>query len=174
MNRSFLIKQIKKRFPSDPLPKMSLRQAVLADCSLTRRITEREWQSERLKDGAIPWTELTDKDLIECRDGLAHLNEESFAYYLGAFLRFAVRHVNAELVSPARDIVRSVIFSVTNRSKYNLQRLKHLNDAQIDCVIAFLHFVEEESQTDAADAAKALARYWLKPEARRKTVTDLV
>jgi len=108
------------------MPSISLRQALLADQGMSRCITTPKWEAERLKDGAIPWPMLSDA-LVECRDGLAHLDEESFAYYLGGFLRFAVNHLDASLLSPEDELLGSVVFSVTQRSNYNLGRLKRKN-----------------------------------------------
>ena len=170
MDKATLITQIAKAFPASPLPQVSLRQAVLADQTLTKSISDTEWETERLKDGHIAWPSLSDETLIECGLGLAHLDEQSFVYYIAAFLRFAVKHIDASLLSPEGELLGTVVFSVTHTSNYNLARLKHLNDAQIDCVIEFLRLVQERSKTHGADASKALVRYWQTPEARRKTV----
>jgi len=168
-----LVAAIDRAFPREPLPTVSLRQAVLADQGISRQITDQEWEAERQLDGQLHWSELSDESLVACRDGLAHLTEESFAYYLGAFLSFAIRNIDANLVGLSGELLGSVVFSVTNRSNYNLGRLKRLSDAQIDCVIQFLAFVSQHSETHASAATKALARYWLKPEARRKTVVHV-
>jgi len=149
------------------MPSISLRQALLADQGMSRCITTPKWEAERLKDGAIPWPMLSDA-LVECRDGLAHLDEESFAYYLGGFLRFAVNHLDASLLSPEDELLGSVVFSVTQRSNYNLGRLKRLTDDQIDTVVDFLRLVQERSEAHGTDAEKALKRYWETPEARKK------
>ena len=168
MDASQLLIKIAKSFPAKPMPSISLRQALLADQGMSRCITTPEWEAERLKDGAIPWPMLSDAALVECRDGLAHLDEESFAYYLGGFLRFAVNHLDASLLSPEGELLGSVVFSVTQRSNYNLRRLKCLTDDQIDTVVDFLRLVQERSETHGTYAEKALKRYWETPEARKK------
>lgn len=173
MEYSGLLQQIEKAFPSSPMPEMSLRQAVLADQTLTRCISEEEWAAERLKDGTTAWTRLTDEILCECREGLAHLDEESFVYYLGAFLRFAVKHARAQILDREGELLCTVVSSITDRSNYNLARLKALNDSQISCVIAVLELLSKTSETHGADSLKALDRYWLTPESHRKTVVHV-
>ena len=172
MDSVALTRNIEAVFPAQPVPSMTLRQAVLADQSLNRLISQSEWDAEGQRDRDAPWPTLSDDALMECEDGVAHLDDESFAYYLGALLRFAVRHMAVDLLGKQARLVGTAFFSVTNRSNYNLSRLKRLNDAQIDCVIEFLRFVESHSEVHGSDAAKALKRYWLKPQARQKTIID--
>ena len=171
MENSGLLQQIEKAFPSLPMPYMSLRQAVLADQTLTRCISDEEWATERRKDGITPWTILSDEALFECIDGLAHLDEESFVYYLGAFLRFAVNHAGAQILDREGELLCNIVTTITSRSNYNLVRLKALNDSQISCVIGVLNLLSKNSETHSADSLTALDRYWLTPEAYRKTAT---
>ena len=167
---SALLKQIEKAFPTSPMPEVSLRQAVLADQTLTRGISDEEWTTERRKDGTTPWTVLSDEALCQSSDGLAHLDEEFFVYYLGAFLCFAVKHASAEILDREGALLCGIVSSITDRSNYNLGRLRALNDSQICCVIAVLELLSKSSETHGADSLKALDRYWLTPEAHRKTV----
>jgi len=170
MEPTELLTTIEGAFPVAPLPAMSLHQALLADQSLTRTITSEEWAAAHAKDGHIHWTDISDASLLEFNDALAHLDEEAFAYYLGAFLRFGVRHVAGKVLSREAELLCSIVFSVTHRSNYNLGRLKRLNDVQIECVARFLQFLVEFSSTHTTEAADALARYWLTPEARRRSI----
>ena len=165
MDAPALLAKIDQCFPVLPTPKMSLRQALLADQSLTRLIKKEECLAAGRIDGSTPWNRLMDQDLIQCRDGIAHLLPESFRYYLGAFLRFSITHVKAECYSPQKDLLGSVIFSITNRSKYNLLRLACLDSCQAEAVAAYLRLVRDDSGPWAQDyyvdlAAKALKRYW--------------
>ena len=170
MKDSALLRQIEKAFPLSPMPEMSLRQAVLADQTLTRCISDTEFATERLKDGDIPWNALTDEVLLDCHEGLAHLDEEAFVYYLGALLCFAIRHASAQILDPEGTLLCNIVFSITDRSSYNLGRLKALNESQISCVIAALELLSRVSETHGADSLKSLDRYWLTPEAHRKSV----
>lgn len=173
MDIQSLLAEIANAFPAKPLPKMTLRQAVLADQSLARCITEVEWSAERRKDAHLTWLELSEEALLECSEGVAHLDEGAFAYYLGAFLGFAARHVETDAVGNVGRLFGTVLFSVTHRSHYNLSRLKALTDAQIDCVIHFLELVVERNELHATEASKSLQRYWKTSAARQRTVTDV-
>jgi hypothetical protein len=169
IDTSALLVQIGKAFPAHPLPAMSLRQAHLADLRSGRCIVASEWKAERLKDGAVLWPAIADAALLECGDGLAYLDEKSFAYYLGAFLCFAVRQIDAPLSSAEGDLVDSIVFSVTSRCSYNLRRLKRLSDPQIQAVTDFLHLFQDRSESCGIDAVEALEHYWYTPEAHRKS-----
>jgi hypothetical protein len=169
IDTSALLVQIGKAFPARPLPAMSLRQAHLADLGLRRRIAAPELEAERVKDGAVPWPAISDAALLECGDGLAYLDEKSFAYYLGAFLCFALRHIDAPLSSVEGDLVDSIVFSVTSRCSYNLRRLKRLSEPEIGAVTDFLHLLQNRSESCGNDAVEALEHYWHTPEAHRKS-----
>jgi hypothetical protein len=169
IDTSALLVQIGKSFPAHPLPAMSLEQAHLADLGSRGRIAAPEWKAERLNEGAVPWPAISDFALLECGDGLAYLDEKSFAYYLGAYLRFAVRHIDAPLSSAEGDLVDSIVFSVTSRCSYNLRRLKRLSEPEIAAVTDFLHLFQDRSESCGIDAVEALENYWHTPEAHRKS-----
>jgi len=170
IDASALLVQIGKAFPAHPMPAMSLRQAHLADPGSGRRIGPSEPKRERLADAAVQWPAISDAVLLECGEGLAYLDEESFAYYLGAFLCFAIRHIDAPPSSEEGDLVDSIVFSVTSRCSYNLRRLKRLSNPQIDAVTRYLHLFQDRSETRSIDAVEALEHYWHTPEAHRKSV----
>jgi hypothetical protein len=169
IDTSALLVQIGKAFPAHPLPAMSLRQAHLADLGSRRCNAASELNAECLDEGAVQWPAISDAALLECGDGLAYLDEKSFAYYLGAFLCFAVRHIDAPLSSVEGDLVDSTVFSVTSRCSYNLRRLKRLSEPQIDTVTDFLHLFRDRSESCGIDAVEALEHYWDTPEAHRKS-----
>jgi len=169
IDSSALLEQIGKAFPAHPLPAMSLEKAHLADLGSRRCIAASDLKPERLNEGAAPWPKISDAALLECGDGLAYLDEKSFAYYLGAFLCFAVRHIDAPLSSVEGDLVNSIVFSVTSRCSYNLRRLKRLREPEIDAVTDFLHLFQDRSESCGIDAFEALEHYWHTPEAHRKS-----
>jgi hypothetical protein len=150
---------------------MTLHQGQLADQSISREIPESEWQAEGEKDRSTTWPALDAKDLVNCEAALSHLDEPSFVYYLPAFLTFAIQNLNSESFAYDRA-VNSAVYAVTERSNYNLARLKRLSDPQIDAVISFLRFVRDNDKghTYGTLAAKALHRYWETPDARRRTL----
>jgi hypothetical protein len=169
VDTSALLAQIGNAFPARPLPAMSLRQAHLADLRSHRCVAASERNAESLQDVALPWPAIADAALLECGEGLAYLDEKSFAYYLGAFLCFAIRHIDAPLSSVQGDLVDSIVFSVTSRCSYNLRRLKRLSEPQIDAVTGFLHLFEVRSDSCGIDAVEALEHYWHTAEAHRKS-----
>jgi hypothetical protein len=145
MGTAELIAGIETAFPVLPLPGMTLRQAQLADHSIRRVITDDEWAAEGARDRGIPWTQISDNDLSAYDAALSHCDEEAFAYYLPAFLRFPVLHL-ADTSFQVSTVVGMAVFAVTHRSAYNLARLKKLTDAQIDVVTRFLRYVLENSR----------------------------
>ena len=171
MNPAALLTQIREAFPVNPLPDMTLHQGQLADQSLAREIPESEWNAEGEKDRATPWSAFEAQDLVNCEAALSHLDEDAFVYYLPAFLTFTVHNLNSESFAYGRA-VNAAVCAVTQRSNYNLARLKRLSDAQIDAVISFLRFVRDSDNghTYGDLAAKALQRYWETPDARRRTL----
>jgi len=166
-----LLTQIREAFPLNPLPNMTLHQGQLADQSLAREIPESEWNAEAEKDRGTPWSVFEAQDLVNCEAALSHLDEDAFVYYLPAFLTFTVHNLNSERFAYGRA-VNAAVCAVTQRSNYNLARLKRLSDAQIDAVISFLRFVRDNdnAHTYGDLAAKALQRYWETPDARRRTL----
>jgi len=164
MDYQSLEKKIRDSFPLAPFPPMSIHQARLADDSMSRKITEKEWSEVGLLDQGIRWDQVSETTLAECQPALSHFDEDSFIYYLPAFLLYAANHISAGILTEAADVVGSVVFSVTDRS--SRRRHKRLNDAQIDAVIAFLHFVVAAGGKESQYAQKALKRYWETPEAR--------
>jgi hypothetical protein len=169
MNASEVIALIEAAFPTQPLPDTTLRQGQLADQSISRCITQEEWDAEGAKDRGVTWTQVRDDELVSFDAALAHLDENSFVYYLPAFLRFATTHI-VQSYDKRSLIVNFTVFAVAHRSPYNLSRLKKLNDAQIDAVTRFLRFVRDNNKMNASDADDALREYWETPECRRKTL----
>src|SRR3954469_9040124 len=91
-----LLELIAAAFPLRPLPQMSLRQAQLADQSMSREITDEEWRRAGELDGGRSWNEFSDAHLIACDTALSPLDEQSFVYYLPAYLLFALRYCTVE------------------------------------------------------------------------------
>jgi hypothetical protein len=175
MDTSVVHEQVKAAFPDQPLPDMTLRQAQLADQSMSREISEEEWQSEGRQDRHVKWTEIEAATLLQCNAALSHLDENAFAYYLPAYLLFALNCLGRPRYS--HDLLFTfVVHAVTDVSNYNLARLKRLTDSQIDAVISFLRLVRtlpnigSEPDVCAELASTALQRYWETPDARRRTL----
>jgi hypothetical protein len=145
-SQSELLARIRRAFTPLPLPDWTLRQALLADQGMSRCIGEQEWQAAKRIDGHIVWPDLSDVDLAECCNGVAHLDEPAFAYYLGALLSFGVRHADGDFLDLPGDLLSTVVFSVTNRSPYSLSRFERLNGSQQACVVDFLRLVVDKAR----------------------------
>jgi hypothetical protein len=167
MDAKQILGLIEAAFPLHPLPEMSLHQAHIADGSMAREISNREWQAALNLDAGRTWKDYSDQELLSCDKALAHLDEPSFVYYIPAFLDFAVRHCNATLTDPVGSLVRSAVFFVTHRTPYSLGRFKRLSIGQKNAVITFLEYIAYGRHSDAADAQKALSRYWKTDEASK-------
>jgi hypothetical protein len=161
---------IEAAFPLQPLPEMSVHQAHLSDDSMSREITDREWEAAGQLDSDRTWREFTDEELMSCNAALSHFDEPSFVYYLPAFLLFSIRYCDVEWSHPAWELVSGTVFSVTHQSPYSLSRYKCLSPAQRGAVVSFLEFIVAQGGSNADDAQKALDRYWKTVEASRPLV----
>jgi hypothetical protein len=171
MEAQQLISAIEAAFPVAPLPEMTLHQAKLADQSMSRKISEAEWSSAGAIDAGRTWKSFADEELMACDVALAHFVEDSFVYYLPAFLVFAVRHCSATWPDRAESLVGTTMFSVTHRDPYSLARYKRLNSEQQSAVIAFLEFIAENgNHHERPQAEKALKRYWRTDEVSKPLI----
>ena len=162
---------IEEAFPLSPLPKMTLPQAHLADDSMARDIPKDEWDSAGKLDANRTWKEFSDEELMLCDTALAHMDEESFVYYLPAFLLFALRHCNVAWSHPASTLVGSAVFSVTHRSPYSLSRFKKFTPEQREAVVCFLEYMTRYGDDhNASHSKKALERYWKTDEAGKPLI----
>jgi hypothetical protein len=73
MEADELIALIEGAFPAHPIPDVTLRQRTLSDQGMAREISDEEWECAGRVDRDVPWTALSDNDLMECQDGIAHL-----------------------------------------------------------------------------------------------------
>ena len=138
---------------------------------MSRRISEEEWIAVGLPDAGRTWQEFTDDELLQFELSLAHFDEESFVYYLPAYLRFAVRYCDVDVLHQASNLKGSAVFSVTHRTPYTLGRFKKLSPAQRGAVVCFLKFMTEHGDAFNADLAqKALERYWETDEADKPLI----
>lgn len=160
MESSSLAQQIKSAFPQLPLPEISLHQAQLLDQTMSRELTEAEWEAAGAQDSGRTWQAFTEDELIACDSALSHLDESDFIYYLPAFLLLALRHLEVEWDHPASAITLSAVFAVTNQSGHSLSRFARFTPEQVNAVRDFLKAVAQSSGDNADDAQVALDRYW--------------
>jgi hypothetical protein len=145
------------------MPEQTLRQTTLSDQGMSRDISDEEWEGAGRIDRDMPWTALSDDDLMECKDAVAHLWGPGLTYYLGALLRFAVRHLDAGMRAREWDLVHSVVFLTTYKYAERRDFERHwawLNADQIEVVRGFLEWVAARSEQFRDDARRALERHW--------------
>jgi hypothetical protein len=162
-----LIALIERAFPTHPVPLFTLRQKTLSDEGMSRDISLEEHENAGRIDRDVPWTALTDKDLIECEAGLPHLAATEFSYYLGALLRFAVRHLDAPSLTPEGGLVSTIMFVLTHnppvKAAEYVSRLWYedaLDVDQTEAVQQFLKYVTSHSGRFGERATFVLSRYW--------------
>jgi hypothetical protein len=169
MSTNSLVRRIESEFSELPMPGMTLREAQLADHTLDREISEVEWQAARQLDAAVTWKDLEATTLIECDAALSHITEEGFVYYIPAYMRLALRHLES---SPERiwDAYGATVFHLTHLNNHSLGRFKRFSDPQIDVVVEFLREVRRAGGFEAGMALEALDKYWETGDARQRTI----
>jgi hypothetical protein len=166
MEADELIALIEEAFPAHPISDVTLRQRALSDQGMSREISKEEWQNAGRIDRDVPWTALSDNDLMECQVAISHLWASEFGYYLGALLRFAARHLDAGIWTREGSLVSTTVYNVVDEPtddrvrRYVHKRWGALNAARIAAVQAFLEYVVARSDRHGAEAGRALARYW--------------
>lgn len=153
MESEKLIDLIEEVFPAYPVPKVTLRQRTLSDEGMRREFSREEWENAGHIDRTTPWTALSDSDLIECKAGIPHLTTVEFSYYLGALMRFAIRHLNASTLTPEGSLVSTVMFVLTNNPSVDstahaspLWYWGTLDHHQAEVVRTFLRYVTSHSR----------------------------
>lgn len=163
--------ELERAFPLRPYPKVTLHQGCFADDTLAREVSEGEWRRAAELDADRDWQSYSDEELIATAPALAHLPEESFVYYVPAYICFAATHAGAKWSEPGWDLLGSIVFSLTHLSPYNLARLKAFSDDQKKIVVKLLEFfASHESDSNSSDARKGLERYWYTDEANKPLI----
>ena len=126
MESNQVVSLMEEAFPLRPLPEVTLHQAQLADQSMSREITDKEWEDAGKIDADRTWRDFRDEELVACDAALAHFHEESFVYHLPAFMLFALRHCGVASLHPAWSQVGSSVFFLTRREPSMLGRYKKL------------------------------------------------
>lgn len=163
MEADTLTKLIEDAFPTCPMPEQTLRQTTLSDQGMAREISDEEWEAASRIDRDVPWTALSDDELMERRDAVAHLWGPTLTYYLGALLRFTVRHLDASILAREWELAHAVLFLTTYNHADRRDFDRHwawLNASQIEVVRSFLEHVAARSDGFRANASRALDRFW--------------
>jgi hypothetical protein len=73
MSVQYVVARIEEAFPELPLPDMTLRQAQLADETMSREISQEEWDATGRIDHAVVWKDIEPAVLIACDAALSHI-----------------------------------------------------------------------------------------------------
>lgn len=156
----------------------TLHQAQLADQSLSRAITQEEWDATALLDPETDWRDVPPQALEECDAALSHASPRAWHFYLPAYMMRALDLFD----SPTYESMGSLVFHLTysdknNLGAYCLDRFHQLSQAQAWAVRAFLEFVRDYSvgESSYAEEAKlALRKYWGLEAERRPTGNTII
>lgn len=154
----------------------TLHQAQLADQSMSREISQGEWDAEKLRDLETDWRAVPPDSLDECSAALSHASPQSWLYYIPAYMRRALELWDADPLES--DLRSSVIFHLTQESKdvglaaYVLERFLQMNPQHEAAVVAFLEFFRDIADDwHSQGASEALKSYWsLPPEKRQRSL----
>lgn len=166
MQADELISEIELAFTGVARPATSLRQFLLTDrYGMSREITNREWQQTASERVDSKWQDIPDSEIQECECLLAHMQAEDFYYYLPAYMRHAVKHVDKPLWET--DIIGSVVFSLSPSAQdpdsyaYQVAQFTSLNSIQKRVIVLFLNFVSTKADpVQRPYSDKALEQYW--------------
>jgi hypothetical protein len=152
----------------------TLHQAQLLDQSMSREISEQEWEAAKLLDPETDWRHVPALSLDECDAALSHATPLSWLFYIPAYMKRALELLDDD--SPDSNLPGSVIFHLSfQRSQqglswYALERFKQLTSQQVEAVVAFLNYIvahPSESTWNADRATEALNSYWGLPASKR-------
>ncbi len=146
-----------------PKPETSLAQFVLTnEKGMAGEITDEEWFLAKINRADNHWIELTDKVLKESDCVLAHMEADEFLYYLPAYMRYSVKHLDLTV-----DIITtSVIFNLdpldTNLSlkAFTFSKYKKINSAQRKCIINFLNYISLRGNPFDKESSRRALKFW--------------
>lgn len=166
MDADELLREIELAFNGVVRPATSLRQFFLTDrYGMSREITHQEWTQAGRDRVDFKWQDIPETEIQACGCLLAHMQAEDFQYYLPAYIRHAIKHVDRPIWET--DIIGSVVFSLSPSAKdpagyvYQVEQLALLDSSQRCAIVQFLYFVSTKAgYVQRPDAAKALESYW--------------
>ena len=162
-----VVKVVESAFEGVERASTSLRQYRLTDLKgMSGEITDQEWTEAGRNRLDQVWQDIPDSEIEECGVLLAHMEPESFRYFLPAYLRYSLKHYDLPIWK--FDVIGSTVFAVfpsgeTRFRNYVTDQLSLLDKKQRLAVTEFLRFVANHAdEVQRPDARKALDRFWLK------------
>ncbi|HLK90980.1 MAG TPA: DUF6714 family protein [Polyangia bacterium] len=124
--------------------------------------TESERQRARKLDREDDWREVPDVSIAACPNALSFLDPVSWRFYLPAYMRFALRHLEDSRSGAIDHAIYSLDKGeVRDIADWKLERFGTLDAAQARAVQRFLAFAAENDDFCDGHAAKtALDAYW--------------
>jgi len=154
----------------------TLHQAQLAGQSLSREISQEEWDAEKLRDPETDWRDVPAASIDECSAALSHATPRCWLFYMPAYMKRALELRDAD--SLETHLPDSVIFHLTHEREnyglavYVLERFLQMNPQQEAAVVSFLeYFRDTADECRSRGASGALSSYWsLPPEKRQRAL----
>lgn len=157
MQASELIEIIEESFDCIQRPDTSLQQFKLTDTKgMSEGITDYEWSTARENRIDFKWQDIPDSEIEECGCILAHMGIDELLYYLPAYMRYAINHIDEPVWE--NDVIGGVVFSL---HPPHVPLSEKVSEKQRKAIINFLSFIEENADhVERPDAKKARERYW--------------
>lgn len=162
MDKTSVLLSIDEAFCNAPRPELSLRQYLLTDQKgMSGTITEEEWRLAGVMRVDSSWQEISDLEIEHCGGLMAHMDAISFKYYLPAYMRYSLNHIDKSVVES--DILGYTVFSLVpwrENPEYSKTLFSLLDSTQRESISCFLRFVAEHAdELERPDAVRAL-NYW--------------
>ena len=162
MDKASVIHSIDEAFLDVPRPELSLRQYFLTDQrGMSGTITEDEWQLAGIMRVDSSWQEITDLEIEHCGGLMAHMDAISFKYYLPAYMRYSLVHIDKSIVES--DILGYTVSSLIPSSdcpEDSKMKFSLLDWSQAESIASFLSYVSVHAhEVERPDAILAL-RHW--------------
>jgi hypothetical protein len=155
---------IESAFNAVERPSTSLAQYKLIDeKGMLGTITPEEWEIAHAARPDRRWQDLTDEEIEACDCQLAHMDAQSFRYYLPAYMAYAARHAGDSIFE--YEIGEFTIYSLSWASTfpgYKEEKFSLLDPAQKCAITAFLGFVVEHADEYIRDDAQKALDQWLR------------
>src|SRR5688572_5261513 len=154
-----IISDIESAFAGVPRGRVTLHEAEVMDLHGTAA----ELSAARKRDPESDWRDVPGMSIEECRAALTFVDEESFRFYLPAYMRWGLRQLHAPRNSAIDVSISSLDCGLGSAELVAAKRKKFdsLGPAQARAVRRFLAFASQHDDLcDGVVAQQALEAYW--------------
>lgn len=109
------------------------------------------------------WQEVSDEEIEKHGNALAYLDPKGFRYYLPAYMRWSLRHLDSRKTDPLNAAIYALSPSANPEvTKRNAERWALFTPMQCHMIFKFLTFMvgQYDSAVDAYMARLALEAHW--------------